>query len=338
MRHRENRFSNRKASKPEGWFAPSIKHKLDSQIRFIKRLAEILPISKINIEVTNFNIQKIKDPSIEGEKYQEGEQQGFWNLREYILHRDNHKCQNPDCNNKGYGKNTVPLQVHHIGYWKDDMSDRPSNLITLCVKCHTPTNHNTGNLLYGWEPELESFKAQTFMSMVCWRMVNRLEEEFNEVDHTYGHLTKSKRIDLGLEKSHSNDAFVIAGGITQKRDDTFEVIQIRRNNRSLEKFYNAKYLDLRDGKKKSGSELAEQRRKRNTENNINLRVHRGHKIKTGGRSIRKKRYPFQPNDVVIYDGDKTENPIKCRVKGAFNKGKWVGLKPMGKPSIPMFKI
>ena len=45
-------------------------------------------------------IIKIKNPSIEGKEYQEGEQQGFWNLREYILQRDGHKCQNPNCKSK----------------------------------------------------------------------------------------------------------------------------------------------------------------------------------------------------------------------------------------------
>ena len=35
--------------------------------------------------------------------------------------------------------------------------------------------------------------------------------------HTYGYITKSGRIALKLEKTHYNDAFVIAGGSTQKR-------------------------------------------------------------------------------------------------------------------------
>ena len=60
----------------------------------------ILPISKTIIEVANFDTQKILNPDIEGLGYQEGCQKDFYNLREYILHRDNHQCQNPDCKNK----------------------------------------------------------------------------------------------------------------------------------------------------------------------------------------------------------------------------------------------
>lgn len=44
LRYREKRFDNRKAYKPKGWLAPSIEHKLTSQIRSNKLLAKVLPI------------------------------------------------------------------------------------------------------------------------------------------------------------------------------------------------------------------------------------------------------------------------------------------------------
>ena len=47
-----------------------------------------VPITKIIVEVASFDIQAIKNPSISGSLYQQGKQAGFWNLREYILHRD----------------------------------------------------------------------------------------------------------------------------------------------------------------------------------------------------------------------------------------------------------
>jgi hypothetical protein len=37
-----------------------------------------------------------------------------------------------------------------------------------------------------------------------------------------------------LEKTHVNDAFVIAGGTSQKRCIPYQVTQTRRNNRSLQ--------------------------------------------------------------------------------------------------------
>jgi 5-methylcytosine-specific restriction endonuclease McrA len=233
QRHRQPRFDNRR--KPKGWLAPSIGHKLDSHLRLIEIVKAILPVAKVVIEVANFDIQKIKKPDISGKQYQQGEQAAFWNIREYILHRDGHECQNPDCKNKA--KNPV-LEVHHLGYWKADRSDRPGNLITLCVRCHRAENHKQGGFLHGWQPRVKSFKPETFMSTVRWRMVNAAQAE-----HTYGYRTKQKRIALGLPKAHYHDAFVIAGGTTQIRAELLLMEQIRRNNRSLQKFYDAKYID-----------------------------------------------------------------------------------------------
>ena len=54
--------------------------------------------------------------------------------------------------------------------------------------------------------------------------------------------------------------------------------QIRRNKRSLEQFYDAKYVDIRNGKVKSGTELFSGRRTRNKNlNPENLRKYRGEK-------------------------------------------------------------
>lgn len=325
LRYRKPRFNNRISSKKEGWLAPSIQHKLDSHIRFIEKLQKILPITKIVIEVANFDIQKIKNPEIEGKLYQEGEMKGFWNLREYILHRDNHKCQNPNCKNKD--DNPV-LMLHHIVFREQGGTDTPSNLITLCNKCHTPANHKKGKFLYDWMIEGrkgKGFKDSTFMSMVRWRLVNYLNSLDIETKHTYGFETKSKRIELGLEKSHFNDAFCIAGGINQKRIKPFFVEQIRRNNRSLEKFYDAKFIDIRTGKKVSANELHCGRTTRNKNlNGENLRKYRGEKISKGQRRIRNGRSKYQPGDLVKY------NDNIYTVRGSQNKGKNIALKEIKK--------
>src|SRR5699024_6218087 len=122
--------------------------------------------------------------------------------------------------------------------------------------------------------KVKGFKDSTFMSMVRWRLVNYLNSLDIETNHTYGFETKSKRIDLKLEKSHSNDAFCIAGGSTQTRVETFSIEQIRRNNRSLEKFYDAKFIDSRTGKKVSASELSCGRTARNKNlNGENLKIY-----------------------------------------------------------------
>lgn len=73
-RYREPRFKNR--SRENNWLAPSIRHKLDSMVKLVNHVASILPITNVTVEVASFDIQKIKNPDIQGEEYQNGEQKG----------------------------------------------------------------------------------------------------------------------------------------------------------------------------------------------------------------------------------------------------------------------
>lgn len=336
LRHRKPRFDNRARRRvPPGcgkqdWLAPSIQHKLDTHTRLIEMYKRVLPIKTIIIETANFDIQAIKDAGIAGVGYQNGEQAGFWNLREYILHRDNHACQSPVCverRKQKQPKRSEILQVHHIGFWKQDRTDRPGNLNTLCDKCHVGKEHQPKGMLYGWEPKLKGFKPETFMSTVRWRLINR-----HDAINTFGYVTKSARIGLELPKSHHNDAFVIACGAKQKRTAATIIEQRRRNNRSLETFKDAKYIDVRDGEIKGGKDLASGRRKRNKNlSGENLRQYRGQKVRCGVRSVRKQRYSLQPGDIVSYKGQKRI------VKGTHSYGKSAFLYADGKPENTQVK-
>jgi len=221
--YRKSRFLNRKIEK--GWLAPSVQHKLDSHIKLIQKITKLLPITEINIEVANFDIQKIKDPDINGKEYQEGEQLGFYNIREYILHRDNHVCQY--C--KGKSKDKI-LQVHHIIPRSQGGTDNPENLLTLCLTCHD--KHHNGEIKLKAKRSRQ-FKPETFMSIIRWRIVAEAKKLGLPINITYGYITKSNRIRLNLSKSHINDAFVTAGGIDQIRGHLYIIKQVRKQNRKL---------------------------------------------------------------------------------------------------------
>jgi len=75
----------------------------------------------------------------------------------------------------------------------------------------------------------QPLKAAACLNNIRWRIVEQLEAEY-----IYGYVTKYLRNKLELEKSHVNDAFVIAGGTNQERCRPYEVIQVRRNNRCLQ--------------------------------------------------------------------------------------------------------
>lgn len=129
-RYGKPRFNNRIKSKRSGWIAPLVKYKAGAHIRVIDNACSIPPIFRIVIEAAQFDTQKIKNPDISGKEYQEGDQLGFWNTREYVLARDGHKCQY--C--KGKSKDKI-LDVHHIESRKTG-GNSPSNLIALCETCH----------------------------------------------------------------------------------------------------------------------------------------------------------------------------------------------------------
>ena len=202
MRYRKSRFYNRVSSKKEGWLPPSIKQKIQTHLTVVDKVCAILPITNITVEVASFDIQKIKNPDIQGEEYQHGGQLGFWNVREYVLWRDNHECQY--CHGKS--KDNV-LNVHHIESRKIG-GNSPSNLITLCETCHHKY-HNSEiklNIKRG-----KSFRDATFMGIMRWAFYNVLKEKHQNVALTYGYITKNVRIEHNLPKDHFIDARCISG-------------------------------------------------------------------------------------------------------------------------------
>lgn len=201
-RYRKPRFNNR--SRKDGWLAPSIQNKVDTHLTVIRKVHEILPISKIIVEVASFDIQKIKNPTISGAEYQQGEQLGFWNVREYVFFRDRHQCQ--CC--KGKSKDKV-LNVHHIESRKTG-GNAPNNLITLCETCHKGYHKGTVKLPKTIKRGM-SFKDATFMGILRWPMYNKLKELYPNVSFTYGYITKNTRIESGLPKDHYINARCISG-------------------------------------------------------------------------------------------------------------------------------
>ena len=221
--YRPARFLNRGIKK--GWLAPSVEHRLNSHIKAVNLVKSILPVSEINVEAAAFDIQKIKNPGISGAEYQNGGQKGFWNVREYVLDRDGHKCQ--ACGGKSKDK---ILNVHHIET-RQTGGDRPDNLVVLCETCHKA--YHAGKIKLSVKRS-KGFKAETIMSILRWKIVNKLKDLGSTVGITYGYLTKSARIALKLGKSHINDAFVIAGGDKQEKlNCSYFVKFIRKCNRSL---------------------------------------------------------------------------------------------------------
>ena len=225
-RYREPHFDNRTHSKHKGWLAPSVENRIDAHVKLIKLACSILPVSSIRIETAQFDVQELKNPDVDGKEYQQGEQTGFWNIREYVLWRDSHKCQH--C--KGKSKDPV-LQVHHLESRKTG-GDRPENLLTLCKTCHERYHAD----VFALPRPLTGFRATANINIMRWKLYERVKALGIPVSVTYGYGTKRARVLRGLPKTHSNDAFVIAGGNGQLRvvgEHRFR--QVRKQNRKLHK-------------------------------------------------------------------------------------------------------
>lgn len=326
LRYRKARWNNRRNNQIcKDGFAPSIRNKRDIHINLFKMYYEVCPITSATFEMGQFDTQLLKavengDDIPQGIDYQHGEQYGYSTLREAVFVRDNYTCI---CCGKSAIKDGVILKIHHLGYRTGDRSNRMTNLGTVCSNCHTSKNHQKGGKLYDLKPRLKSFKGATFMTMVRYDMYSKLKEVAPDVNFhmTYGAMTKLKRKDCNIKKSHSNDAYCMGEFHPIHRTDFRCYQKLRRNNRILSKFYDAKYIDLRDGSVKSGKQLSCNRTNRSEIRNSdkNERIYRGQKISKGKTVVRKHHYQYRPHDYVWYQG------LKHSINGILSNGTRVRL-------------
>lgn len=222
-RYRKVRFDNRK--KKDGWLAPSVEQKVESHLKVIRLVHKLLPITNTTIEVAQFDTQKIKNTDIKGDEYQQGEQMGFWNVREYVLARDGHKCIH--C--KGKSKDPI-LNVHHLESRKTG-GNSPSNLVTLCETCHKSYHRGEFDLKI---KRGSSLRDAAVMNIMRWAVYERAKKEFGNVHLTYGYITKHTRIENSITKTHAADAFCIANNVHAIRLSSFFMCRcVPRHTRAL---------------------------------------------------------------------------------------------------------
>lgn len=227
LRYRKVRFNNRVSSKRKGWLAPSIENKIQTHLTVVEKIHKFLPITNIIVETAAFDIQKIKNPSISGKEYQQGEQLNFFNVREYVLHRDGYQCQH--C--KGKSKDPI-LNVHHIESRKVG-GNSSQNLITLCKSCHKA--YHEGKIELKVKRGL-SFRDSAFMSIMRWSFYEKLKNIYPNVSMTFGYITKNTRITNGLPKNRYVDARCISGNPTAKPlKYCFYQKKVRCQNRQIHK-------------------------------------------------------------------------------------------------------
>lgn len=225
-RYRKLRFLNRKRT--DKWLPPSLQNRISHTYRWIDELSTLVPNPTIHIEVGKFDTSKMINPDIQGVDYQQGQTYGYFDERYFVFARDNYTCQ---CCGKSKDK---ILQTHHIVYRSNGGTDRVDNLITVCTSCHTSDNHKKGGILYKWQEQhkkVKQYKEPPFMNTLRKRIFTK----YPKAIITYGSTTTPKRKEIGLDKTHYNDAIIISGisEIKENLNEWLLIKQFRKKKRSL---------------------------------------------------------------------------------------------------------
>ncbi len=231
-RYRPARFANRR--RKSGWLPPSLRSKAEATVKAVHLVASLLPVSQINVEIASFDTQKMQNPEIQGEEYQQGQLQGYL-LREYLLEKWGRKCVY--CHAQG-----IPLQIEHLTPRSRGGGSSASNLAIACEACNRRKGNQTASE-FGY-PEIQAqaktpLRDAAHVSSLKTAIVTQLQEQFGaeHIAITYGYETKYKRIQmLALPKSHVNDAVAIAcemGEIVKPGSSIYQIRCIPRGNYQL---------------------------------------------------------------------------------------------------------
>ncbi|MEV4378035.1 RNA-guided endonuclease IscB [Streptosporangium sp. NPDC049644] len=83
LRYRASRFSNR--TKPKGWLAPSLRHRIETTMSQVARLTRWVPVIAVHVEKVSFDTHALSaGKPLEGVEYRQGTLAGY-EVREYLL-------------------------------------------------------------------------------------------------------------------------------------------------------------------------------------------------------------------------------------------------------------
>ena len=208
LRYRAARFNNR--TKPQGWLAPSLQHRVDTVMAWVKKLQRIVPVTAVSQELVRFDMQLINNPEISGIEYQQGELQGY-EVREYLLEKWGRKCAY--C-----GATHVPLEIEHIVPTANGGSDRVSNLTLACRACNQRKGSQSIETFLAKKPDvLKKIKAQAkrplkdaaAVNSTRWTLANQIKATSLPVELASGGRTKFNRRQQSIPKSHALDAVCV---------------------------------------------------------------------------------------------------------------------------------
>ena len=204
LRYRPTRFDNR--TRPEGWLAPSLQHRVDTTMAWVTRFCRLAPVTALSQELVRFDMQQMENPEISGVAYQQGALAGY-EVREYLLEKWGRTCAHCDAEN-------APIEMGHIHPKSRDRSDRVSNLTVACVPCNQRKNARDVREFLAHDPErlarIEAVRKAPLRDAAAvnstrWALWERLKATGLDVEVSSGGRTKWNRKRLGVPKAHCLD-------------------------------------------------------------------------------------------------------------------------------------
>ena len=205
-RYRAPRFLNR--TRPKGWLPPSLRHRVDTTISWIKRLSRWCPVTELAVERVKFDLQKLRNPEITGVQYQQGTLFGY-EVREYLLEKWQRQCAY--C-----GTDQVTrFEIDHFIPRAHGGSDAVSNLVLSCRPCNQAKGRLHAEVFLAHDPvRLMRIQKQIKTPLHDAAAVNSTRNTlFTALLHTglpvmagTGGQTKYNRVRLGIPKTHALDA------------------------------------------------------------------------------------------------------------------------------------
>lgn len=210
LRYRAPRFDSR--TRPPGWLAPSLQHRVDTTCSTLRRLIRYFPVAALHVERVSFDTHAMSrgKSRLEAIEYQQGTLAGY-EVRQYLLEKWSRACAY--CGISG-----VPLQVEHIQPRAHGGSDRISNLTLACGPCNAEKGTRSVASFLCRRPavlkrSLEQVKTPlrdaAVMNATKWRIADELLSMGLPVYTWSGGLTKYNRVSHGLAKTHTLDALAV---------------------------------------------------------------------------------------------------------------------------------
>ncbi|HAA46649.1 MAG: HNH endonuclease [Halomonas sp. 54_146] len=219
LRYRAPRFNNR--TKPKGWLAPSLQHRVDTVMAWVNRLSRLAPITAISQELVRFDTQKLENPEISGIEYQQGTLLGY-EVREYLLEKWGRECAY--C-----GDTDTPLEIEHVVPRSRGGTNRVSNLALSCHPCNQAKDNGTLDDFFATDKGLKKrlktnghtadarlervqrqlkqpLRDASAVNATRWALFNALKATGLPVAVSSGGRTKYNRQRLGIPKTHALDA------------------------------------------------------------------------------------------------------------------------------------